>query len=158
MKFKKGDKVKVSDVIHYYDGKIYWNQSNAGKIGTIKIINEEGLSLPYSVEFEDGNSEPFIESDLTLVTPLIKTLDNLEVGDVVMHSSATRTVLAVLGSIVFLSDCQFEKRLAFIYSTEDLRVKEYKVKQPTITTALTRQQIADKFGISVDDLIIKGDE
>ena len=56
MKFKVGDKVKVSNS---------WG-GNTGNVGEITEING-GYHYPYCVTFEVGNDESFREDDLELV-------------------------------------------------------------------------------------------
>lgn len=92
------------------------------------------------------------------VEPLTKTLDNLEVGDVVVDTIGNeREILCLLPGLYLLSDFNTKDMGSHWYKKSYLKESGYTLKnQPQDdTTELSLQEVADKFGIPVDKLIIK---
>lgn len=88
MKYKVGEQVRIiknTNKDNYYDGYI-------GKVGYIyKIDNSR---YPYEVfEKSDGKGEDYHWWKEEELEPAVKTLHNLEVGDVIVKGSCKRTVL-----------------------------------------------------------------
>jgi phosphopantothenate synthetase len=91
----------------------------------------------------------------------IKDITTYEVGDVLVSSeSGERTVLAVCGRLVFLSNVNDLTRTAFgsIYTVEDVersgRTFKSQPQEPTLTE-VTLEEIAKLKGIPVEQLRIK---
>ena len=151
-KYKVGQQVKViSD--HNYDGMQTVNQSNVGKIGTVEQ-NNYSEDYPYEIKFSAIGWYVFIESDLA---PVVKTLETLEVGDVVLNQDKLkRTVLAILPNLYGLSYLNDPKGFSSWHTLHELQ-EEYTLKDATepVTTELTLEAIAEKFGLPVDEIRIK---
>ena len=151
-KYKVGQQVKIiSD--HNYNGTQTINQSAVGKIGTVEK-NDYSRSYPYSISFNDSSSSIFFESDLA---PVVKTLETLEVGDVVLDEDKDeRTVLVVLPNLYGLSYGNDPKGFSSWHTLHELQ-EEYTLKDTTepVVTELTLEAIAEKFGLPVDEIRIK---
>lgn len=90
--------------------------------------------------------------------PLTKTLDNLEVGDVLENEHGfERKVLAALPGAYLLSHHDKIESAYDWYTPYNLKEAGYILKnQPQdYTIELSLQEVADKFGIPVDKLRIK---
>ena len=151
-KYKVGQRVKLIGN-HYTDGTQVSNQSIVGKIGTVEQ-NDFSNSYPYLIRFSDSSCNSFIESDLA---PFVKTLETLEVGDVVLDADKDeRTVLVVLPNLYGLSYGSDPKSFANWYTLHELQ-EEYTLKDATepVFTELTLKAIAEKFGLPVDEIRIK---
>ena len=87
MKFKVGDKVKVSDS---------W-RGNSGKVGTISRT-DWGVMYKYRVEFEDADPESFKEEELELVKEEEKVM-KFKVGDRVRMIRNTYGNIGKIGTL-----------------------------------------------------------
>lgn len=99
MKFKVGDKVKVSDS---------W-EGNSGKVGTI-TRTDWGMMYKYRVEFEDADPESFKEEELELVKEKGFTKSDLKTGMGVVIDGRKGHVLIGThsGDVVrFLDNCNY---------------------------------------------------
>lgn len=92
---------------------------------------------------------------------IIRKLEGLEamkVGDVIVDESGDEAkILAITNNhTAFLKSywCKFDKANQW-YTFDEAKQNGWKLKSEPKTT-LTKQQIADKLGISVEDLEIKG--
>ena len=151
-KYKVGQQVKIIGN-HYDDGTQTVNQSNVGKIGTVEQ-NDFSNSYPYYIGFSDIGYNIFIESDLA---PVVKSLETLEVGDVVLDRyKYEKTVLAVLPNLYALSWLNDPESFSNWWTLHELQ-KYYTLKDTTepVTTELTPEAIAEKFGLPVDEIRIK---
>lgn len=161
MKYKVGDKVMVkSPLTVNYDGdKLYgdhYKRSYEGRVYEIEDITH-GFYVINKNYFTDE-----------MLEPAVKTLDNLEVGDVLKHDGNYVKVQGITGNIVFISrsspytdeadsftKAAFEDSFMFS-SINELKRKGYKVKQPVEEKLeLTLKEIAEKFGKDVKDIKIK---
>lgn len=139
MKFKIGDRVKV----------IYKGDVNYGKIGT---ITEKGYCYDWRVDFDnyDGLND---ENDLELVP---KTLDNLEVGDILTTEVGNkRKVLGICGEVVFLSYPNEPEIFKEGLTLKEIKDFAYKLKEDSEIVELSMDEIASKLGIPVEKLKIK---
>jgi len=139
MKFKIGDRVKVVN-----DG-----DANYGKMGT---ITEKGYCYDWRVDFDnyDGLND---ENDLELVP---KTLDNLEVGDILTTEVGNkRKVLGICGKVVFLSYINDFEAFGDGSTLKQIKDFGYKLKEESETVELSMDEIASKFDIPVEKLKIK---
>ena len=130
-KFKKGDKVKIID--NHTFRERYADQSYIGKIGIVSL--DDSSNLPYRIESVDGDFiNWFTESDLELVPdPMAepKTLDNLEVGDVITNGPLDRVII----KIETLYTIQpIDKIDTFSHTLEQLKEYGYKLIDPTKPT------------------------
>lgn len=153
LKFKAGQKVKV---VSNSDPCIKSKQLMVGKVCEIKFIDNSDI-YPYSVWNEDkSNWWWFIESDLQAVE---RTLDDLEVGDILVNGDEERKVLGLLESLIFTSDnIDFDSASSTVWTVKQLKIHGWSLKQeeqPEDTTEISIQEIADKFNIDVDKLRIK---
>lgn len=85
-----------------------------------------------------------------------KTLDNLEVGDVLLSASGERTVLAVCGRLVFYSYADQPNSSSMFLTVEELKDKGFKVKsQESNIVEMTLEEVAKLKGVPVENLRIK---
>ncbi len=107
----------------------------------VKIQITQVSPLEYDILDKDNNkvsycSICFTEDDLI---PPVKTLNDLEIGDVVENKGYKRTVLSVPPSspenrVYILSDWDYQKHVGTFYSAEDLKDYDYKlVQEPSQT-------------------------
>lgn len=91
----------------------------------------------------------FTDSDLELITPEPKTLDNLQKGDVVVWSFGEQTVLFVLEPGLYLvSEVNDPKRTSNICNAYDLKSGDAKIKDQE-PLEVTLQEVSEKFGREV---------
>jgi hypothetical protein len=141
-KYKVGDKVKVTKNNCRFSVP---ENSMVGKFGVIQFIDEDEL---YPYEVRTNNAVGWFEDDE--LEPLTKTLDNLEVGDMLVDEDGEeRQVIGVCGKAIFISmhGC-FNEALNIIYSPEKLKNEGYTFKssdnkkQELLTKAETLEQQA----------------
>lgn len=85
-----------------------------------------------------------------------KTLYNLEAGDVVKDKNGdTRKIIDVLPHSLLISQNFYNDYASGWYTPKELEDFGYTVQPTTPTTELTREQIAEKFGVPVEQLRIK---
>ena len=128
-KFKKGDIVKIISN-HNYNGANHEDQSDVGKIGKITQVFKTAIPT-YAI---DCTIYAFWESDLELApepTAEPKTLDNLEVGDVITNGPLDRVII----KIETLYTIQpINKIDTFSHTLEQLKEYGYKLIDPTKPT------------------------
>lgn len=153
MKFKAGDRVKyVSNKYEDCESNPLWG-GKCGKIaGTVKHINW------IEVYWDNGELNEYYPEDLKLVK---RTIRDVREGDIIVDVGGDEEkVLGVHQCCVHLSttnnfdeigrDIPFEKLKEFGYKLKDQEEEE--------EVELTIDEIADKFGISVDKLKIKKED
>lgn len=139
MKFKVGDKVKVSDS---------W-RGNSGKVGTISRTGL-GTMYKYRVEFEDADPESFKEEELELVKEEEKEM-KFKVGDKVKVSNSWEGHDGKIGQIVYIDvynefthEVRFEGMDAEFFREEELEL--VKVKQ-----SFTKSDLKTGMGVVLRD-------
>lgn len=87
----------------------------------------------------------------------VKTLDDLKIGDLLEdENGGRRKVLDIMVKLSLpIGDRLSVDQFGGMYSIDELKIFNHKIVS---TTAVTRQQIADKFGVPVDELIIEGEK
>lgn len=149
LKFKVGQKVKVVSNNSGFVKAMTAMVGNTYRIQGVEAGRDNGLIYKL-------NGWWFIESDLQAVE---RTLDDLEVGDILVDGSDEVKVLGILESLIFLSnDNDFDSCDGCIWTAKTLKACGYELKQeeqPEETTELTLKEVADKFNIDVDKLRIK---
>lgn len=139
---KIGDKVKVIKIDTIF----------CGQIGT---IIEKGNIYDWKVDFGyDYNY--FYEEDLELVS---KTLDNLEVGDILVDKDRDeKKVLGICGEVYFLSYENNFDSFGDMYTLKEIKKLGFKLKSGKSsdkTIEVSMDEIAEKFSIPVEKLKIK---
>ncbi len=160
MKFKVGDIVKADSIA---DGKYNFTNHNKGWTGKVicakgNCFNAEtlsGLGSRIGEEYCELNYEYFSKGGT-----MPKTLYNLEIGDIVIDDDGDeQKILAVLATgenpVYLLSDYNDFDEADDMQTAKELERKDYTF--PGEQTELTMDQIADKFGVSVEQLKIKKD-
>lgn len=146
MKYKVGDKVKS---LIENDG------ITKGKLYEITSIYPSIIGDGECIEFIDdlGELRGFYPGDYE---PYEKSLDNLEVGDVIYDSVGDpRTVLAVCGKLIAISSTGNPEKMAWWDTVEYLKQCGYHLKEEPKEVELTMDEIADKFNVDVKKLKIK---
>lgn len=155
MKFKIGDKVElIEDYDTYKKGYSfvistiipshgYYNK------GDLCYDNEDDLY--YGIDFKGCYAKR--------LKLCVKTLDNLEVGDIVIDNEGLEhKVHALVGLLVFISEFDNFNIASTYFTIEELKEKEYTVKQNETVediTELTLEDVAKLANVSVDKLRIK---
>lgn len=151
-KFKKGDKVVALEDHSGYTltkGKTYVVDS-LDYDGDPRVINDEGYKVGvFSFYFELAPKRKY--NKRKKVSMKVKTLDNLEVGDVlVLNGRFERTVLAVVRSLIALSVAGDPTDYLGWYTVTQLNKNGHKLKaQPEQPKELTLKEIEEKLGYSV---------
>lgn len=123
MKFKIGDSVMF----------------NGGKV--VILSNATCNCHDFEIEFEDGVIGSAKELELT---PIIKDMSNLEVGDIVVNTDGgERMVLGICGRVHFMSYKDDFNEVAFSVTKEYLIEDGYTLKQPTPETKVETITIGD---------------
>ena len=136
-------------------GKIYkikeGHESECGSFNRykgkfIKITNNEGY-LSYEILNKNkkvvSSCSCFSEDDLAIE----KTLDNLEVGDILESASGERSVLAICGDVYCLSYIDYYDVVGSWLTKKEIEKLGYKPKQVEETQELTVKEISEKLGI-----------
>lgn len=134
MKYKVGDKLKVKEGCEDECTAYYNNRSDASYI-MIRGIDSDG-DYQYDIYDQGGTflSRCYCFEDEHLL-PFEKTLENLEVGDVLFNgiSGFERKVLAVVGNIVALSERNGFEAMDSWWTTQELKDRGYDLFQPEST-------------------------
>lgn len=154
-KFAIGDRVRVieskdTDIVT----KLFF-----GKVGTIEMIED----CEYLIAEVTGGIF-FAESELELI-PSVKTLENLEVGDLIKNSAKEVKVLAVIAEGVYLLSQKDNRRVGSIYSAYELGELGYTLYTPPVTPEpekTEREKLVEEYaskiyndwpGVSVSDIL-----
>lgn len=138
-KFKKGQRVQVND----------WD-SLSGRILTVKD-GPVGTGSGGNYYFEEID-EPVLGDHLELAT---KTIDNLEVGDVLVREEWHDLIVqGTIREIVFVVTGD-KSRQSYDYSVTELKNNGWKLKDSEEITELTLEEVAELKGIPVEKLRIK---
>lgn len=135
-------KFKIGDRVRRIKGARSHISKKEGEIFTIVSIDKDG-------DIKDEKNMNHFKENLELAE---KTLDDLEVGDIVVCKSGEKKVLEANYMLSMLDN--FDKRDC-CYSAEELKIFGYTIKSTSPETTLTLQEIADKFNIDVSTLRIK---
>lgn len=146
-KFKVGDRVKITKEQHSTCNL------QKGDVGVIADINTNNAPYVYRVKGLK-NWACMGEDDMQLRN---KSLDNLEVGDVLVDCARyERTVLAIVGKLVALSQGNRPETHYEWYTVAELKETSYKLKDSEEEiTELTLEEVAELKGIPVEKLRIK---
>lgn len=138
MPFKVGDRVRVTTENYYTD------EANDG-VGTI-VSPSYGERGDWKVAIDGGQELGYLESELS---PIVKTLENLEVGDVIVDGEGEETILAVLAPGFYCMSRRDNPRgyswtaTAFTLERDGWSVKQAEPVQPR---EITMAEIEAKFG------------
>jgi len=151
-KFKIGDKVRiVSDT--YADGSPYKGSESQTVIG--KVVTIEGYDGKYYKVQIEGISYTYDLSERDLVFAE-KTLDNLEVGDIIADLNGDeREVVAVGPAYIATIDKYDGSDDLDSHEIEKLKGYKWTVKQDIEQKEVTLEEIAKKFNVPVAQLRIK---
>lgn len=152
--FKEGQKVKIlKNCIDCVEGEI----------ATLHYGSKGGDNKEYLFAWGKGeNANCSCEKNWELVKEE-KTLENLEVGDLVERDGDLRRVLAVIPNVEKNYVLTFgwkkgedeETETSFCCSVKELKRWGFKPYTPPQITELTLKQIADKFGLKEGEIRIK---
>lgn len=156
MKFKVGDRVRSKQPGQEYTGTvtkieteiIIVKRDDASSGWYCKIVGDKVATAFGSW---DGKSYLELES---------KTLETLQVGDIVVDEfKSEHYVMGVAGKMIWISDDEKESEGYFrtsYYTLLELKNNGFKVKssEPEVTE-VTMDEIAKKFGVSVESLKVK---
>lgn len=155
--FKVGDKVKLTEG-HWF-----------GKASELFEVMGDDKSGSCSLSVRSLNKSSDYYNHAVWVFPkwfelVEKTLNNLEVGDIISNSyrifpSCNRKVLAVVGEVVAVSYLNNHSMFWTWETIEELKEAGYTIKQvkEIEVKELTLDEIAEKFEVSVGGLKIKKD-
>ena len=137
-KFKIGDQVRVIKEHDYFE------------IGEILTVDEDDFP-PRCISEKTGKRWAVSENKLELVE---KTLDTLEVGDVLVDKDGSECqVLGVCGRVIFLSLFNDFDMAGDYYTKEELKSRGYKLKQPDqpqTPKQMTHAEIEEALGYRVE--------
>lgn len=160
MKFKVGDIVKADEVSN--DRYLLTTQEKGwtGKVTDVGLHGFDAKTLSGEWSWVGQVYSNLKYEYFSKGGTMPKTLYNLEVGDIVIDDDGDkRKILAVLTTgenpVYAASDCNNFDHADDIYTAKELEDDDYKVVGET--TELTMDEIADKFGVSVERLKIKKD-
>jgi hypothetical protein len=148
MALQKGQRVRIDTGNEAHITQKWFN----GRIG---ILLKEG-----SVSFVaiDGGDQIATIDDYEHLTPVSPSIDTLVKGDVVVDKDGdTRKVFAVMDE-VFLPSIGHVKASGWFHKEKAKEECWRVVTEDDEHTELTLQQVADKFGVPVEQLRIKDDE
>lgn len=138
-------KFKVGDKVIYKGKKAVVNYTYNGYDWGIEIEFEDGeVCLVGNTEVRQGEVKLYK-----------KSLDNLEVGDVLVRNGQERAVLAVVDKLVALSYWDMPDEHYEWYTVAELRKSGMKLKDSEEITELTLEEVAELKGIPVEKLRIK---
>lgn len=148
-------KIKVGQILKVKNPEPCGNYRDAN--GKFIKITEVGSFYSYDILDENlniisGCCYCFKDEDLE---PIKKTLDNLEVGDVIENDGYERKIVDVLPNSYVIGSNDDNEVVVGILSKKIIKELGYTVKQEEKVTELTLEQVADKFDIPVDELRIK---
>jgi hypothetical protein len=148
--FKVGDRVRIKTNI---SSDIY----GRGKIGVI-TDDHNSIDWPYRVRFDDGKNDCFMADHLE---HLMKTLDNLVEGDVVVDKDDTDDIMTVLhvlkpGLYVLVDSDE----ATMIYNAKELDRRGFILQQDPEDdkTSMTVAEVAKKLGLDPEKLHIVADK
>lgn len=148
-KFKEGDRVVVL-ASNYASGSPHTpSQDTIGLHGVITNVdvNDE---CPYYVKFDNGRGGvSYVEKDLRLEE---LTMENVQKGDVLLNSCCNEevTVIERIGDLVFLSE-ENRPEVSECY----VHVKQLEDEGYSLVKEVTKEEIAEKFGVDVAKLRVK---
>lgn len=155
-KFKVGQVIKAISDEHVYTTK------SKKWVGKIIDIAPNGQLIAETISCSSGsiNGEVYRELYPENFAPYIKTLEDIEVGDILIDNvEDERFVMGVAGKMVWLSaneeeaECDGETSL---YTMLELKENGYKVKgQESEIMEISMDEVAKKFGKSTSEIRIK---
>ena len=143
-RFQPGQKVRLKKGVWFIERAIA--RPSADKewlVTSVEMsLDQLGNVSKQTVTVErDGYAEKFDSSELVLAE---KGLDNLEVGDIIVHPDGDEAkVLAVLGDVFLKSDWDNFDSAETWYTVAEAKTWHWTVKQDTPTEEITELSIAE---------------
>lgn len=147
MKFKLGDKVRLKKYTE-------WSDYRRHKYEVAMIVGKPSPRyFDFCIQWSDGE-----ESNVN-ISNLIKEEYMFNVGDIIVDKLGNKNkVLAVCGDLTALSINEEYDIFDAWYTKEVLQTTECKLADEKEEKVVTMQEIADKFGVDVDNLKVEKGE
>lgn len=147
MKFKLGDKVRLKNYTE-------WNDYRRHEYEVATIIGKSYLqAFDFFIQWSDGATSG------VYISNLIKEDYMFNVGDIVTGGARDKCkILAVCGELIALSDDNNYEKCFGWYTKEELKECGFKLVDEKEEKVVTMQEIADKFGVDVDNLKVEKGE